>query len=53
MLHKLMVPIVLLLRHQIVRRHHIKGQTAQQTQSTDDLNDSIANAEELSRNSCE
>ena len=60
MLHNLMVPMVLLLRHQLVWKHHNKDKTAQllncstaqRTQSTDQ-NDSMANSEEFLRNSYE
>ena len=52
MLHNLMVPMVLLLRHQLVWKHHNKDETAQRTQSTDQ-NDSMANSEEFLRNSYE
>lgn len=45
-----MIAMVLLLRHQLVWKHH-KGKLL--NYSTNDQNNSIANAEELLKNSCE
>lgn len=55
MLHNLMVPMVLLLRHQLVRKHHNKDETAQllNCSTNTDQNDSMANSEEFLRNSYE
>ena len=55
MLHNLMVPMVLLLRHQLVRKHHNKDETAQllNFSTNTDQNDSMANSEEFLRNSYE